>query len=503
MHVSMRSPVKPVRKGAQPNARPMRTCYILVGSVTLILGVMLAYGYIFRSLRQWKRSSPQSAGAQIIDTLDSYVTRCPKTDCTAVAKGDVDPDAWLDTVGEHPPPIVPSHYAQVHGIEPFERSDVKPFDLHVIPTDEWYDRAKRATDRCDLELTQQVQGGSKGLADKIVWVSGLFDLKRGEGGNGDFQRSMEEYYARFQRVLDRGFEMVIYIPRDFEAHLRIDKSRIHIVYMNTTDLHTYFPYFERLTAIRLSKLWNDQAVQTGWLSNAPQARLAEYNPLVMSKLKMVRDAARLNPFGARYHLWMDAGHLCAGEQNPTPAGTSMYRKHMASGFFVTHWPYGTTTEVHGLTDKAMHLYMAQAEDPLRIVRGGIFGGTLPYIECVLRAYTLALHQTMMDGYVGTEECIWAIIHARFPHLFKSFDNNSLGGHGDNCASFTASKMEEQEVIASKKTAFVSPDIPKYPTWWDEAQRGGGSGGGSGSGGKGGSSLRVEAALKRVGGVKTK
>ncbi len=150
--------------------------------------------------------------------------------------------------------------------------------------------------------------------------------------------------------------------------------------MEREDLHTYFPYFERLTAIRTSKLWNEQAVQTGWLLNAPQARLAEYNPLVMSKFSLLRDAARLNPWGVRYHLWMDAGHLCAGDQNPSPAGTSFYRSHMAGGLFVTHWPYGTTTEVHGLTDKAMHLYMAQAEDPLEIVRcvhpraGGRAGG---------------------------------------------------------------------------------------------------------------------------------
>jgi hypothetical protein len=186
----------------------------------------------------------------------------------------------------------------------------------------------------------------------------------------------------------------------------------------------------------------------------------------MSKLLLVKDAARLNPWGARYHLWMDAGHLCAGAQDP--AATDLYRRHMASGFFVTHWPYGTQTEVHGFADKAMHMYMAQADDPLRIVRGGIFGGTLPYIECVAKAYMIALHQTLTDGYLGTEECIWAIIHARFPHLFNSFDNNSLGNHGDNCASFQAQTNEEVEIKAGKKSRFVSPPVPKYPTWWDEA-----------------------------------
>ena len=30
----------------------------------------------------------------------------------------------------------------------------------------------------------------------------------------------------------------------------------------------------------------------------------------MSKLMLLRDAARINPWGARYHLWMDAGESC-------------------------------------------------------------------------------------------------------------------------------------------------------------------------------------------------
>lgn len=422
-------------------------------------------------------------------------------------RGDpADPDAWLDYVAEPGcyPEIKPSWYAQVHGIEPFERADLKPFDLHVYPTDAWYDLAKKATDRCDLELHQQITGGEKGLADEVVWVSGLFDLKRGESGNKDFQRPMDEYYRRFNNVLNRGFKMVIFIPREFEEHLDIDKSRVHVIYMNREDLHSYFPYFDRLSAIRTSKLWNEQAVQTGWLSNAPQARLAEYNPLVMSKFMMLRDAARLNVWGARYHLWMDAGHLCAGDQNPGPEGTSFYRSHMAEGLFVTHWPYGTTTEVHGLTDKAMHLYLAQAEDPLEIVRGGIFGGTLPHIECVLRAYILALHQTMMDGYVGTEECIWAMVHKRLPHLFKSSSNNSQGNHGDNCNSFSLSKQEENRIKSGQAKAFVSPDIPKYPSWWEAAQAQGRRSTGGGSGGSGsGSGGGTAAALRRAGGFGTR
>ncbi len=50
--------------------------------------------------------------------------------------------------------------------------------------------------------------------------------------------------------------------------------------------------------------------QADWLSNAPQASMALYNPMVMSKLIWTRNAARLNPFNTDSFLWIDGGHLC-------------------------------------------------------------------------------------------------------------------------------------------------------------------------------------------------
>jgi hypothetical protein len=73
--------------------------------------------------------------------------------------------------------------------------------------------------------------------------------------------------------------------------------------------------------------------------------------------------------------------------------------------------------------------------------------------------------------MGTEECIWAIIFARLPHLFDGFDNNSLGNHGDNCASFQASTMEAEAIDAGKKPKFISPPVPDKPAWWDDAAAG--------------------------------
>ena len=60
-------------------------------------------------------------GRSVMDTMRG---NCPKCEAAPAAEEE-DRDAWLDSVGDKPPPIVPSHFAQVHGIEPFEQHDLK------------------------------------------------------------------------------------------------------------------------------------------------------------------------------------------------------------------------------------------------------------------------------------------------------------------------------------------------------------------------------------------
>jgi hypothetical protein len=66
--------------------------------------------------------------------------------------------------------------------------------------------------------------------------------------------------------------------------------------------------------------------------------------------------------------------------------------------------------------------------------------------------------------------VWAIIHKRLPHLFNSVSNDSQGNHGDNCNSFSLSKKEENAIAQGQSKTFVSPNVPKYPSWWDTAQK---------------------------------
>ena len=90
----------------------------------------------------------------------------PESACN-IAHMNLNDPACLEIVGDIPPPILPSHHAQVFGFEPFERGSNRPWDLHTIPTDIWYDRAKVATDACESELTHDAPGARNGLEDKV------------------------------------------------------------------------------------------------------------------------------------------------------------------------------------------------------------------------------------------------------------------------------------------------------------------------------------------------
>lgn len=156
-----------------------------------------------------------------------------------------------------PPPIRESLYARVHGQEVWEKDGLELLSLHNVPTDEWIVNATKVVGTCDLDAKYTYE------TDEITLVSALLDLGRGTSESGQFIRPMQEYFNRFQRIIDRGFKMMIYMPAEFEPSLKLDPARVKVIHFTVQDLKTYFPYWDRLHAIRKSKLWQAQAAYIG------------------------------------------------------------------------------------------------------------------------------------------------------------------------------------------------------------------------------------------------
>lgn len=112
------------------------------------------------------------------------------------------------------------------------RKDLPIWELHTQPSEGWVERGRQILDQCTLDAPDDTtlagENPNPAVKGDITLVTALLDLGRGGETNGMFKRGMEEYFARFQRILDRGFPMVVYMPAEFREHLRIDEARVQV-----------------------------------------------------------------------------------------------------------------------------------------------------------------------------------------------------------------------------------------------------------------------------------
>jgi len=258
-------------------------------------------------------------------------------------------------------------------------------------------------------------------------VTGLFDLKRGEM-DGGFKRPFEQYLQNFDKLLRacRDIPMVVYVDeahKDFVLNARKDSAGTDIRTKKPEDFRTWFSMYDAVNKIRQDPNWYNQV---GWLSESTQAKLDLYNPLVMSKMFMLNDAAIFNPFDSENYCWIDAGI--------TQTVHSGYFSHdnviqklepLLKKFLFVCYPYETNSEIHGFKIDAMNKYANAKVN--RVARGGFFGGNKNVLSQINGIYYNLLYNTLNDGYMGTEESVFTLITYLYPEFtnIEMIDGNGL------------------------------------------------------------------------------
>lgn len=258
-------------------------------------------------------------------------------------------------------------------------------------------------------------------------VTGLWDLQRGNL-QGWAHRDFSAYRDRFFKLLECDAQMCIWIPRDMEAEvkaIRGDKPT-QIYFKEREDFKTWFPFFDAVQKIRSNPEWRNSA---GWLAESPQAALEFYNPMMMSKMFMVNDTAIMNPFGSKYFYWIDGGLT-----HTVPAGyflTDKVLDKLASysnsikKIVTINYPYESNTEIHGFERTAMARY-CKTDFVRSISRGGFWGGKKDLIHKMNDLYYGVLHDTMNEGLMGADECLFTILTHRHPELIHKFEIEGNG-----------------------------------------------------------------------------
>ena len=268
------------------------------------------------------------------------------------------------------------------------------------------------------------------MTNNVTLVTALFDLGRGDDNQGlaDYQRRpFSEYLSAFEAVLALDAPLSIYLPPELEAYVwqRRERSNTHLIVHPLSALQERFAFFDQTQRIRLDPAWRNRA---SWLAESPQANLAYYNPLVMSKMGMLNDQQLTNPFGTEHFLWIDAGlaRTCGGY-----LGQKEWLARVTTtleAFLFICFPYIGGGEVHGY-DRTELARLAGTDYIRRVARGGLFGGSRAAITKANAMYWRLLEASLAQGEMGTEESIFSAMTYLEPTLFDRFeitDNGLIG-----------------------------------------------------------------------------
>jgi hypothetical protein len=260
----------------------------------------------------------------------------------------------------------------------------------------------------------------------ITLVTSLLDIDR-----HTVDRGFDMYLAATQEWLTHEYPKVVYTTEAVAEKLLVGmtnktKESTKFVFTSRDELRTKWigpDNYDKIQEIRKDATWRGQAT---WLAESPQASLADYNALVMSKLYMTRHASRSNFWNTSHFVYIDAKHNCRNPKAVTPRSDHIFRAHMFDKFLLTYFDYVPANEVHGFEYRAFNEWLNIADKTpvmVKVGRGGVFGGSAFILEAITAMYDVALTATLRSGLMGTEENIFSILMYQVPQYIDSFSND--------------------------------------------------------------------------------
>jgi hypothetical protein len=255
------------------------------------------------------------------------------------------------------------------------------------------------------------------LVQDLTVVTGIWDLGRDRAGEG-FARSFDHYKTKFAELLASDVPMLVYgdpTLREFVEEQRGDRPTDFREYPADA-FRTRFDFYAKVQAIRTRPDW---AAQAEWLARSPQATLELYNPMVMSKMFLLHDAAVWNPFGTAQFAWIDGAIT-----NTVHPGYFTHDRvfdrvgALLERFLFVSFPYTDGPEIHGFPRPGMQRFAGA--DPQWVCRGGFFGGHRAVLSEANGHYYSLLSATLHEGLMGTEESVFTLMAMESPELYDRF-----------------------------------------------------------------------------------
>ncbi|XP_046325801.2 uncharacterized protein LOC124110466 isoform X1 [Haliotis rufescens] len=167
--------------------------------------------------------------------------------------------------------------------------------------------------RLSYTITHWEGFGEKRGAYNFTVVTGMLDIGRGSWSKQS--RSYNKYLIYMSQVLRLDVNMVVYIEekgRPFVEWMR--RGRGGFTKIRPIQL-SQFPYYKYKS--KMQQIMDSEEYQQGnellAQGDHVEATNPDYDILQLSKIHLVNEAVRLNPFNSTYFFWMDGGYGHGGE----------------------------------------------------------------------------------------------------------------------------------------------------------------------------------------------
>jgi len=276
---------------------------------------------------------------------------------------------------------------------------------------------------------------------RITFVTGLWNIQRSSLTEG-WSRTYEHYLQKFDQLLSIPNPLIVFGDAELKKFIAERKRADNTLFvLRDAEWFRNNDYYELIQRIRTNPQWLEQAA---WLPESTQARLADYNPLVMSKMFLLHDAKIMDPFHSDYMFWIDAG--LSNTVHPGYFTHDRVQDKLGKYFnkfgFVC-FPYEAHTEIHGFTFAKLNEYAGQ--EVKLVARGGFFGGPKSSISAVNALYYQYLMSTLQAGYMGTEESVFSLLLYKFPETFLHYEIESNGLMGKFFEDLKEDRLEVKSI----------------------------------------------------------
>ena len=256
----------------------------------------------------------------------------------------------------------------------------------------------------------------------ITLVTGIWNIGRGDLSEG-WSRPFQHYLYKFEQLLKVEENLIIFGEEELEKFVFERRSSENTQFISRP--LSWFQdneFFKNIQKIRTNEDWLNRA---GWLRESTQAKLENYNPLVMSKVFLLNDAKIMDKFNSENMFWIDGGLT-----NTVHPGYFTHDKVLdklskyISKFSFVCFPYDAETEIHGF--EYNRLNDIAGDKVSKVARGGFFGGPKHTIGDINGIYYNLLQSTLNEGLMGTEESIFSIMCYKHSDIVDYFEIESNG-----------------------------------------------------------------------------